>query len=64
MTIGNRQAWLAGAPGDPFWQAQKGFDSRHFPMARCIGSSLPEKTITLDVGANIGLVTLVLAMRC
>lgn len=64
MTIGDRQAWLAGAPGDPFWQAQKGFDSRHFPMARCIGRYLPEDAITLDVSANIGLVTLVLVMRC
>jgi FkbM family methyltransferase len=54
---------LHGDPDDAYFQGLAGWDLRHEPLARYL-ATLPRDAVCIDVGANIGVTAIMMAMFC
>ena len=62
IRLGGRRVVIAGDPGDHYVGALPEFAAKLAPLARYLERTLPQAPLCLDVGANIGLTAILMAL--
>jgi FkbM family methyltransferase len=64
IRLAGRSITLTGDPGDSYFQALEAFSSQSAPLLRYLQTHIERDALCLDVGANISLVSIMLALCC
>ncbi len=64
LRVGERTILLTGDPADPYFQSLEAFGRQSAPLLRYLQAQIGRDALCLDVGANIGLVSVLLALCC
>ncbi len=64
IRLAGRNITLTGDPCDPYFQSLEAFSIQSVPLVRYLQAHIKRDALCLDVGANIGLVSIMLALCC
>lgn len=62
--LAGQDTTVHGDPGDHYFQQAKSFGAQLEPLGRLMRSTLPPDAVAIDIGANIGLSTILMARAC